>query len=412
MSDHSLRHLFFHHVAQTSDAPLALEIDRAEGVYLYAGEKKYIDCISGIAVSNVGHANPYVNKAIKDQLDKHLHLMVYGEMIQSSQVQLAETLSSLLPEQLDAVYYVNSGSEAIEGAMKLAKRVTGRHHFVAQHLAYHGSTHGALSLMSDTYFSQTYVPLLPGISFIEQDNLSQIDTLINEQTAAVVIEPLMGEKGYVPCSKAYLQAIRKRCNETGTLLIFDEIQTGYGRTGKLFAFEHDDVVPDILVVAKGFGGGMPLGAFIASKKRMDLLTHHPVLGHITTFGGHPLSCAASLAALQFILKEDLMSGIQEKEDLFRELLVHPRIKSISGKGLLLAIDMGYKDFCRQIIDDCVRDGLLIDWFLYAEHKIRLAPPLIIEKEQIRQICGIILENMIKHETTFFKDSSQSSIFNT
>ncbi len=400
MSNPSNRRLFFQHVAQTSDTPLALEITHAEGVYLYSEEKRYIDCISGIAVSNVGHANPHVNEAIKKQLDKHLHLMVYGEMIQSSQVQLAHRLSSLLPEKLDAVYYVNSGSEAVEGAMKLAKRVTGRHRFVAQCNAYHGSTQGALSLMDNAYFSHRAVPLIPGISFIEQDDISQVNELITEQTAAVFIEPIMGEKGYVPCSINYLQAIRKRCDETGALLVFDEIQSGYGRTGKLFAFEHYGVIPDILVLAKGFGGGMPLGAFIASKALLDMFMDNPVLGHITTFGGHPLSCAASLAALEFILDKGLMDKISEKEQLFRRLLVHPRVISVSGKGLLLAIEMDNKDFCRKIIDDCVEKGLLIDWFLYAEHKIRLAPPLIIENEQIVEICGIILESISKNEATF------------
>ncbi len=401
MSQHSLRNLFFHHVAQTSDAPLALEITHAEGVYLYSAEKTYIDCISGIAVSNVGHANAFVNEAIKKQLDKHLHLMVYGEMIQSSQVQLASRLCSFLPDKLNAVYYVNSGSEAIEGAMKLAKRVTGRHRIVAQNLAYHGSTQGALSLMSDAYFSHAYTPLLPGISFLDQEVMAGIDAQITEQTAAVFIEPLMGEKGYVPCSDVYLQAIRKRCDETGALLVFDEIQTGYGRTGTLFAFEQYGVVPDILVLAKGFGGGMPLGAFIASKTLMDKLTADPVLGHITTFGGHPLSCAASLAALDFIIEQQLMSTIAAKEQLFRSLLQHPRIIDISGKGLLLALDLKDKEFCRKVIDDCVEDGLLIDWFLYAEHKIRLAPPLIIDNEHIKTICGIIIENIHKNEATFF-----------
>jgi acetylornithine/N-succinyldiaminopimelate aminotransferase len=401
MSDHRLRNLFFSHVAQTSDAPLALEITHAEGVYLYSGERQYIDCISGIAVSNVGHANAAVNAAIKKQLDKHLHLMVYGEMIQGSQVELANRLQQHLPPQLRSVYFVNSGSEAIEGAMKLAKRVTGRSHFVAQFLAYHGSTQGALSLMSDTYFSGPYHPLLPGISFIEKNDIAALDTLITKETAAVFIEPVMGEKGYEVCSPEYLRAVRKKCDETGALLVFDEIQSGYGRTGKLFAFEHDDVVPDILVLAKGFGGGMPLGAFISSKTLLDHFMDNPVLGHITTFGGHPLSCAASLAALDFIFDRHLMEQVSEKEALFRRLLTHPLVKEISGRGLLLAIDLKDKDFCRKVIDDCVRDGLLIDWFLYAEHKIRLAPPLIIENQHIEQICGIIIENIQKNEATFF-----------
>lgn len=382
-------------MAQTSDSPLAIEVERAEGVYLYAKDQTYIDCISGISVSNLGHSNSKINDAIKSQLDKHLHLMVYGEMVQSVQVQLAEKLASHLPAHLQSVYFVNSGSEAIEGAMKLAKRCTGRSRFVAQTLAYHGSTHGALSLMSEPYFSRTYMPLLPGVDFIHPNSLSQIKMLITEETAAVFIEPIMGEKGYVPCDVKYLKAIRKRCDETGALLVFDEIQSGMGRTGSLFAFEQLEVEPDILVLAKGFGAGMPLGAFIASTEKMALLTHDPVLGHITTFGGHPLSCAAALAGINCLLEENYMSEVAEKEALFRVLLQHPKIKRIDGKGLMLALVFDDSKFCRAVIDACVADGLLIDWFLYAENKIRLSPPLIIHKNQIETICGIILENIQK-----------------
>jgi acetylornithine/succinyldiaminopimelate/putrescine aminotransferase len=390
---HTNRERFFGFVAQTSDNPLAIEIQRAEGVYLYAENKTYIDCISGISVSNLGHANPSINQALKDQIDKHLHLMVYGEMIQSTQVQLAEKLASYLPENLQSVYFVNSGSEAIEGAMKLAKRYTGRSRFVAQDCAYHGSTHGALSLMSEPYFSNSFAPLLPGIDFIRQNEVSEINKLISTQTAAVFIEPIMGEKGYLPCSVEYLKAVRKRCDETGTLLVFDEIQSGYGRTGSLFAFQELEVVPDILVLAKGFGAGMPLGAFIASNKIMEVLTDNPVLGHITTFGGHPMSCAASLAALNYLHDENIMKDIPAKEQLFRELLIHPKIKKIDGKGLMLALVFDDAQFCRKVIDACVDSGLLIDWFLYAENRIRLSPPLIINNEQIEIVSGIIFENI-------------------
>ncbi len=388
------RSAFFNHVAQTSDAPLAIEITHASGVYMYANDKQYIDCISGISVSNLGHANAKINEAIKHQLDKHTHLMVYGELIQSPQALLAERLSQLLPPTLNNVYFVNSGSEAIEGAMKLAKRYTKRQRFVALKNAYHGSTQGALSLMSDAYFSQAFTPLLPGISFIDQNNLEQIDC-IDQTVAAVFVEPVMGEKGYEPCTLEFLRALRNKCNETGSLLIFDEIQSGYGRTGKLFAFEHYDVLPDVLVLAKGFGGGMPLGAFIASDSIMSVLKDNPVLGHITTFGGHPVSCAASLAALNCIIDDHLLSNIEGKETLFRSLLKHEKIKFISGKGLMLAIHFEDEVFCRKVIDACVSSGLLIDWFLYAPNKIRLAPPLIIEERHIQDICGIILENISK-----------------
>ena len=380
-------------MAQTSDNPLAIEIQKAEGVYLYAENKTYIDCISGISVSNLGHSNPVINEALKNQIDKHLHLMVYGEMIQSAQVQLAEKLATYLPSNLQSVYFVNSGSEAIEGAMKLAKRYTGRSRFVAQEYAYHGSTHGALSLMSEPYFSHSFAPLLPGIDFMRQNSRSKINKLITHETAAVFIEPIMGEKGYLPCTIPYLQAIRKRCDETGALLIFDEIQTGYGRTGSLFAFQDLEVVPDVLVLAKGFGGGLPLGAFISSNKIMEVLTDNPVLGHITTFGGHPMSCAASLAALNYLHDENIMNGITAKEQLFRDLLIHSKIKRIDGKGLMLALVFEDAQFCRKVIDACVESGLLIDWFLYAENRIRLSPPLIISKEQIEIVSDIIIENI-------------------
>lgn len=388
------RSAFFNHVAQTSNAPLAIEITHAEGVFMYANDKKYYDCISGISVSNLGHSNAKINEAVKLQLDKHAHLMVYGELIQSPQAQLAERLSQLLPPSLNTIYFVNSGSEAIEGAMKLAKRFTKRHRFVALKNAYHGSTQGALSLMSDAYFSHAFAPLLPGITFIEQNEVEQI-SYIDESIAAVFVEPVMGEKGYEPCSREFLSALRKRCNETGTLLIYDEIQSGYGRTGKLFAFEHDNILPDILVLAKGFGGGLPLGAFIASDTIMSVLKDNPVLGHITTFGGHPVSCAASLAALNCIIEDGLLSQIESKEALFRSLLKHEKIKKISGKGLMLALHFEDEVFCRNVIDACVSSGLLIDWFLFAPDKIRLAPPLIIEERHIQDICGIILENISK-----------------
>lgn len=393
MSKRPLHIDFYRHVAQTSDNPLGIAIQNANGIYLHAEDKTYIDCISGISVSALGHSHPSILAAIQQQLNKHLHLMVYGELIQDQQVALATALAAMLPESLQSVYFVNSGSEAIEGAMKLAKRYTKRSKFVAQKLAYHGSTQGALSLMSDAYFSQAFAPLLPGIDFIEQNQIDQIEALITQETAAVFIEPVMGEKGYVPCSKAYLYALRKRCNETGTLLVFDEIQTAYGRTGEWFAFQSYGVVPDVLVLAKSFGGGLPLGAFIASTEIMECLKDHPVLGHITTFGGHPLSCAAALAAIKVLQTELHIEQVNTKSHLFRDLLKHPKIISIDGMGLMLALQFEQAQFCRKVIDQCVQNGLLIDWFLYAEDKIRLAPPLIVSIEQIHEISHTILKSI-------------------
>lgn len=392
MTNSNLKRFFYQNVAQTSDAPLGINIKYAKGVYLYDDNNNaYLDCISGISVSNLGHNNELIKEAILNQINLHTHLMVYGEIVQDSQTLLANYLSEVLPSSLNSNYFVNSGSEAIEGAMKLAKRYTGRAEFVALKDAYHGSTHGALSLMSDEYFKNKFAPVLPGISFLEQNDLQNIELLITNKTAAVFLEPIMAEKGYIPCSLEFLTAIRKRCNETDTLLVFDEIQCGMGRTGKLFAFQNFDVVPDILVLAKAFGGGMPLGAFISSKEIMNCLIDNPVLGHITTFGGHPVSCAASLAAIKQLNNPKLLNTLVEKEALFRKHLKHSQIINISGIGLMLAVEFENKVHCRQIIDNCVKKGLLIDWFLYAENKIRISPPLIIESEDILKICYIILE---------------------
>lgn len=391
-----MNRFFLNHVAQTSDTPLGIQISHAQGVWMFDIKgKKYLDCISGISVSNLGHSNPYIINAIKQQIDKHMHLMVYGEIIQSPQVLLASKLNKLLPEKLNNIYFVNSGSEAVEGAMKLAKRHTGRARFVSIEKAYHGSSQGAMSLMSDEYFQHRFAPLLPGIDFIKQNEFEHINRLITNETAAVFVEPIMSEKGYMPCTKAFLQAIKNRCEETKTLLVFDEIQSGMGRTGSFFAFQDLQIEPDILLLAKAFGGGMPLGAFISSSEIMSCLMNHPVLGHITTFGGHPVSCSASLAAIEFLENEDVLKSISEKEVLFRQLLIHPKIKEVTGKGLMLAINLEDPMLCRKVIDQCVKDGLLIDWFLYAEHKIRLSPPLIIQTEEIQIICEIILKNLNK-----------------
>jgi putrescine aminotransferase len=380
-------------MAQTSDTPLLLEIEKAEGVYLYGKNgEKYIDLISGISVSNIGHRNPKVVEAIKNQLDKYMHLMVYGEYVQSPQVLLAERLKETLPKQLDSVYFVNSGAEATEGALKLAKRYTGRAEIISCKNAYHGSTNGALSVMGDEYFKQAFRPLLPGIRHIQFNSIKELDE-ITEDTAAVIIETIQGEAGIRIPSEVYLKALRKKCTETGTLLIMDEIQTGFGRTGKFWAFEHFGIEPDILLTSKGMGGGMPIGAFIAPKEIMSVLTNNPILGHITTFGGHPVCCAASLATIDVILDEKLMDGIAEKEMLFHTLLKQPSIKEIRSKGLLIAVEFESYDVLKPIIDRAIEKGVITDWFLFCNNSMRIAPPLIITEDEIREVCRLILESI-------------------
>jgi len=384
------RELFLQHVAQTSDAPLALEIVRAAGCKMWDREgKEYIDVISGISVCNVGHCHPRVVKAIKDQVDQYMHIMVYGELIESPQVQYASRLASLLPASLDSIYFTGSGSEATEGAMKLAKRLTGRTNMVAFNDSYHGSTQGALSVMGSEYWRNAYRPLIPGIKHVYHNEFASLNA-IDEHTACVIAEPIQAERGVMSPSIAWMKALRQRCTETGTLLVLDEIQTGFGRTGTMFAFEQFDVVPDILLLGKALGGGMPLGAFVASKKMMDHFTLHPVLGHITTFGGHPVCCAAGLAALELLVDEKLISQVKKNELLFSELLHHPMIKDFRSAGLLMAIDFGTWDLNKKIIDRCIAKGVFTDWFLFASHCMRLAPPLIITEEEIRTVCGIIL----------------------
>ncbi|MDJ1468319.1 aspartate aminotransferase family protein [Xanthocytophaga flava] len=383
--------LFLDHVAQTSEFPLLLEIERAEGIYMYSPEgKQYIDLISGIGVSNVGHRHPKVIAAIQAQLEKHMHLMVYGEFVQSSQVLLADALAKTLPEPLESVYFTNSGAEAIEGAMKLAKRYTGRHEIVSCFYSYHGSTQGALSLSSAESFKQAYRPLLPGIDHIQYNNLADL-TKITHKTAAVVIETIQGEAGIRIADDTYFTSLRQRCTETGTLLILDEIQTGFGRTGTFWGFEQYNVVPDIVVCAKGMGGGMPIGAFISSKEIMFALANNPILGHLTTFGGHPVSCAAALATLQVIQQENLLEGITRKEQLFKQLLIHPKIRSIRSKGLMIAVEFESFEVLKPIIDKAIQNGVITDWFLHCDNSMRIAPPLIITEEQIEQACAIIVE---------------------
>ncbi|QJD94712.1 aspartate aminotransferase family protein [Mucilaginibacter robiniae] len=387
----TLRQLFLNNNAQTTDFPLLLEFERAEGINLYNTEgKAYIDLISGIGVSNIGHSNPAVIDAIKQQLDKYMHLMVYGEYVQTPQVRFAEKLVSLLPETLQSVYFTNSGTEAVEGAMKLAKRFTGRQQIIACHNAYHGSTQGALSIMGNEDFKQAYRPLLPGIQFVHFNNQEDLSK-ITRQTACVIIETIQGEAGIRVPDTDYLQALRQRCYETGTLLILDENQTAFGRTGTLFAFEGFGIVPDILVLGKALGGGMPLGAFVASTEIMGALKNNPILGHITTFGGHPVCCASGLASLEVLLNDNLVEQVASKEALFKERLNHPAIKQIRGKGLMLAAELESFEFNKKVIDRCIEQGVITDWFLHCSNSMRIAPPLIINQQQIEQACSIITE---------------------
>lgn len=387
----NLRQLFLLNNAQTSTTPRLLEIEHAEGMYLYgtSGEK-YMDMVSGFAVSNVGHRHPHVVQAIKDQVDRYMHLSVYGEFVLSPQVLFAQKLVSLLPPELDSVYFVNSGAEATEGALKLAKRFTGRSKIISCNNAYHGSTHGALSVMGNEYFKEAYGPLLPDIFFINFNEPKDLD-LIDTDTACVILETIQGEAGIRVPHASYLKALRKRCTETGTLLILDEIQTGFGRTGTLFAFEHFGIIPDILLLAKGIGGGMPIGSFISSTHIMRALAENPILGHITTFGGHPVCCAAGLATIETLLDEQMMLDIDKKETLFRKLLVHPLIREIRGKGLMLAIQLDTFEQVEKISKISTDNGVIIDWFLHCDTALRLAPPLIISEEEIKSACSIILD---------------------
>jgi acetylornithine/N-succinyldiaminopimelate aminotransferase len=387
----TLRQLFLANNAQTTDFPLMLEFERAEGVHMYDAEgKAFLDLISGIGVSNIGHSNPEVVAAIKDQVDKYMHLMVYGEYVQTPQVRFAEKLTALLPDELTSVYFTNSGAEAIEGAMKLAKRFTGRANVIACHNAYHGSTQGALSVMGNEEFKQAYRPLLPGTSFIRFNYSEDLDR-ITDDTAAVIIETIQGEAGIKVPDLSYMQALRERCINTGTLLILDENQTAFGRTGKLFAFEHFDIVPDILVLGKALGGGMPLGAFIASADVMGALKNNPILGHITTFGGHPVCCASGLASLEVLLRYDLIDEVAQKEALFKDLLSHPAVKEVRGKGLMLAAEFESFELNKKIIDRCIANGIITDWFLHCSNSMRIAPPLIITTDQITHACEVITE---------------------
>jgi acetylornithine/N-succinyldiaminopimelate aminotransferase len=402
------RELFLRYVAQTSAAPLALEIVKAEGANLYdVNGKEYIDLIGGISVANVGHRHPKVIEAIQKQLDAYLHIMVYGEFVQAPQVQYARLITDHLPPSLNSVFFTNSGAEAVEGAMKLAKRVTNRSQIMGFNNSYHGSTQGALSVMGSEYWRNAFRPLLPGIIHHDYGSFDALKD-ITEQTACVIAETVQAEAGVIAPVKEWMQALRKKCTETGALLILDEIQTGFGRTGKLWGFEHFDIVPDILLLGKALGGGMPLGAFIADKKIMDAFTGNPVLGHITTFGGHPVCCAAGMAAMEILIggpnavsaKErtgvtlpGLLSSVQQKENLFLSLLIHPKIKAVRSFGLWLAIEFDSFETNKKVIDTCIASGVLTDWFLFASNCLRISPPLSIADEEIRNGCQLILEAM-------------------
>lgn len=391
----SNRELFLKNTAQTSDSPRLIEIERAEGIYLYGPNgQRYIDLVSGFNVSNIGHRHPAVLEAIQTQLDRYMHVTVYGEFVQAPQVQFATDLLAVLPDSFQSVYLTNSGAEAIEGSMKVAKKATGRRKIIAAKNAYHGSTQGALSLIGNESYRQAYAPLLPEIEFIAYNNLADLEQ-IDQQTAAVIVEAVQGEAGVQVPSTKYMQALRKRCDETGSLLILDEIQTGFGRTGRLFAFEHFGIVPDILALAKGIGGGMPLGAFLAPQVLMDVIKANPMLGHITTFGGHPVSCAAAKASLEVIQREQLVDQVLAKAELFRSELAIPQIKEIRGLGLMMCLQLDSFEQVYQVSNDCASKGLIIDWYLHCETALRIAPPLTISEEEITAACKIIRESIAK-----------------
>jgi acetylornithine/N-succinyldiaminopimelate aminotransferase len=398
----SNRQLFFENIAQTSEAPLAIEIERASGCWLYSPDgKKYFDLIAGVSVSNTGHNNPSVIKAVKEQIDKHMHLMVYGEFIQKPQVKLAEKLSSYLPGILSSVFFTNSGSEAIEGALKLSRRYTGRPEIICFRNGYHGSTMGALSVIGSESMKRAFRPLIPSVKQLEFNSKASVDE-ISRDTACVLVEPIQSEAGVILPEEDFLKRLRSRCSEMGVMLIFDEVQTGFGRTGNLFAIDYFDVVPDIVVFAKGLGGGFPLGAFVSSKEIMSSLLDNPALGHITTFGGHPVSCAAGLASLEFIIENNLTNNALKSGDLFKRLLIHPSIKSVRGTGLLMAMELESSTIVRQVILKSVEKGLVTDFFLFNDKCIRISPPLIITEDETEYACNILLESL--DESAGYRDT--------
>ncbi len=387
------RQLFLNHVGQTSEAPLCLEIVKAEGCKLFdVNGKEYIDLIGGISVCNVGHRHPKVIAAAKKQLDDYMHIMVYGELVQSPQVEYAKMLTSHLPSSLNSVFYTASGSEATEGAMKLAKRFNGRTQIISFKNSYHGSTQGALSVMGSEYWQQAFRPLLPDILQMNYNSFEDLEN-ITEQTACVIAETIQAEAGVLVPQNNWLKTLREKCDETGTLLVLDEIQCGFGRNSTVWAFEQFDVVPDILLLGKALGGGMPLGAFIADKKIMDTLSYDPVLGHINTFGGHPVCCAAGLAAFNVLLDEKLIETVVEKEKLFLSLLQHPKIIAVRGRGLMMAVEFESFEMNKRVIDALIANGVFTDWFLFAANCLRIVPPLTISKQEIEQACEKIIHTL-------------------
>ncbi|MAL17755.1 MAG: aspartate aminotransferase family protein [Balneola sp.] len=387
---------FLQFVAQTSDAPMGLEISHAEGPYLYTkDDRQFVDFISGIAVSSLGHRHPKVIKAIHEQVDKHLHVMVYGEFVQKPQVEFAELLTNNLPEQLNQVYFVNSGTEANEGALKLAKKYTGRSKLIGFRNSYHGDTHGSLSVTGRDVYRDPYLPLLPDVHFLDF-NADEGLELIDKETAAVIMEPIQGEGGIIPARKEWLQAVRERCTEAGALLIFDEIQSGFGRTGKLFAFEEYEVVPDILCLAKAMAGGMPMGAFVSSSEYFQTFKYDPPLNHVTTFGGHPVSCAAAYANLKELLSGDYLSRAKEIERITKKKLTGKGIVEVRGKGAMLGLQLESWELTKAVVEDCFDEGILLGWTLHSNTLIRLAPPLIIEDELLNDVLDTILVAVEKH----------------
>jgi acetylornithine/succinyldiaminopimelate/putrescine aminotransferase len=388
-----LKNDFLKYQAQTSPYPLGMEVSYAKGSYIYdTNNKKYLDFVAGVSACTLGHQPPRVNQAIKNQLDKYSHVMVYGEYSQSPAVEYCKLLASLLPKSLDKTYLVNSGTEAIEGALKLARRVTGRSQLISCHNAYHGNTMGSLSIMGFEERKQIFRPLIPDVDFITFNNEADL-AKITTRTAGIVLETIQGGAGFIQPHNDFLKKVRTRCTEVGALMILDEIQPGFGRTGTLFGFQNYDVIPDVVVMGKGMGGGMPVGAFTASTAMMDLLSDNPKLGHITTFGGHPVIAAACLATLQEITETDLMSRAVEKEILFKSLLVHPLIQSIRGKGLMLAVMTDNPAITNEVILKCQEKGLILFWLLFEACAIRITPPLTISDDEIREGCAIIIEAM-------------------
>ena len=383
---------FFKHQAQTTPFSNGMEVSHADGMYIYdVSNNKYLDLVAGVSACTLGHSHPAIVKSVKEQVERYAHVMVYGEYVQSPQYQLSQLLVDNLPTSLNCTYLVNSGTEAIEGAMKLAKRISSKSKIISFNKSYHGSTHGALSIMGEEVYKTKYRPLLPNCELIDYNSIEQL-VLIDNQTAAVVVEPIQGATGFTVPSKEWLKALRQRCDEVGALLIFDEIQTGFGRTGQLFALDTFDVTPDILCLAKGMGGGMPIGCFISSKENMNKLKENPKLGHITTFGGHPVCCAASLATLQVLLDEkDIIQSIERKEALFRKHLQHKKIKEVRGKGLMLAIELNDVELCQKVVESGYEEGLITFFFLFTNTAVRLSPPLIISDEEIVSACDKIKE---------------------